>query len=104
MTKKSFIIISQPPKTAINGKKIFFLPFLAELDISEQLIFKSKIRILKKVSNAKSKGIFFQKKKLFSNDSEMSNSARNGKKNVGGKWRFSEEVALPPPFFQFSVW
>ena len=32
------------------------------------------------VSNAKSKGIFFGKKKLVSNDSELSNSARNGKK------------------------
>ena len=31
------------------------------------------------VSNAKTKGIFFVKKnKLVSNDSEMSNSARNG--------------------------
>ncbi len=36
------------------------------------------------MSNAKSKGIFFGKKKLVSNDSELSNSARNGKKKI---WR-----------------
>ena len=34
------------------------------------------------MSNAKSKGIFFKKKKLVSNDSELSNSARNGKKKI----------------------
>ena len=37
------------------------------------------------VSDAKTKEIFFQKNKLVSNDSELSNSARNGKKkNFGG--------------------
>ena len=51
------------------------------------------------MSNAKTKGIFFQKKKLVSNDSELSNSARNGKKKFGGRWRFSAVVAVPPPFF-----
>ncbi len=34
------------------------------------------------VSNAKSKGNFFQKSKLVSNHSELSNSARNGKKKL----------------------
>ena len=33
----------------------------------------------KKVSNTKTKRIFFEKNKLVSNDSEMSNSARNDK-------------------------
>ncbi len=36
------------------------------------------------MSNAKTKEIFEIKKKLVSNDSEMSNSARNGKKKFGG--------------------
>ena len=42
---------------------------------------------------------FFEKKKLVSNDSELSNSARNGKKKFGGRWRFSAVVAVQPPFF-----
>ena len=36
------------------------------------------------VSNAKTNGIFFKKKFFVSNDSELSNSARNGKKKF---WR-----------------
>ena len=36
---------------------------------------------------------FSSKKKFVSNDSELSNSARNGKKN----WR---QIAVPTPFFQ----
>ena len=51
------------------------------------------------MSNAESKGFFFGKKKLVSNDSELSNSARNSKKNFGGKWRFLVVEAVPPPFF-----
>ena len=34
------------------------------------------------MSNAKTNGIFFKKKKLVSNDSELSNSARNGIKKI----------------------
>ena len=34
------------------------------------------------MSNAITNGIFFKKKKLVSNDSELSNSARNGKKKI----------------------
>ncbi len=43
-----------PAKTAIMGKNFFFLPFLAELDISKKLE--------KKESNEKTKEIFFEKK------------------------------------------
>ena len=43
---------------------------------------KKNLNIFEKlqVSNAKTKGILKKKKKLVSNDSELSNSARNGKK------------------------
>ncbi len=50
----------------------------------------------KKVSNAKTKAIFSREKnKLVSNDSELYNSARNGKtKNFGGKWLFLAGAAV----------
>ena len=54
------------------------------------------------VSNAKTKGIFFKKKRLVSNDSELSNSARNGKKKIwrqmavfGGSGGTAKKI--PPP-------
>ena len=45
---------------------------------------KKNLNIFEKlqVSNAKTKGILKKKKKLVSNDSELSNSARNGKKKI----------------------
>jgi len=45
-------------------------------------------------------GKFLKKNKLGSNNSEMYNSARNGKKKFGGRWRFS---AVSPPFLRSSL-
>ena len=53
----------------------------------------------KKCQMQKLRDFFSQKNKLVSNDSELSNSARNGKNFFGGKWRFSAVEAVPPPFF-----
>ncbi len=60
---------------------------------------KKNLNIFEKlqVSNAKTKGIFKKKKKLVSNDSELSNSARNGKK------KFRRLMAVSPPFLRSSL-
>ena len=61
---------------------------------------KKKMKFFEKlqVSNAKTKGIFFKKKKLVSNDSELSNSARNDIKKFRRKMAvFRRERRLKPP-------
>ena len=45
----------------------------------------------------------FKKNKLGSNDSEMYNSARNGKKKFGGRWRFSAVATVSSPFLRSSL-
>ncbi len=98
-----------PPKTAIC-RRIFFLPFLAELDNLESfeailcfskkmtptflhltlVIFQISYYSTKKVFSANVRVIFLEKNKLGSINSEMYNSARNGKKKFaadGGFWR-----------------
>ena len=47
--------------------------------------------------------IFVEKNKMASNDSKMSNSARNGKKKFGSRWRFSVVAAVLPPFLCSSL-
>ena len=44
-----------------------------------------------------------EKNKFVSDDSKLSNLAKKGKKNFGGKWRFSARAAVPPPFFHSSI-
>ena len=48
-------------------------------------------------------GFFEEKNKMVSNDSKMSNSARNGKKKFGGRWRFFAIAAVSQPFFRSSL-
>ena len=65
-------------------------------EMAKKLDFFEILEVLK----AKTKG-FLKKNKLVSNDSELSNSMRNGKQKFASRRRFS---ALPPPFLQISVW
>ncbi len=48
-------------------------------------------------------GHFFEEKNMASNDTKMSNSARNGEKKFGGRWRFSGVAAVLPPFLRSSL-
>ncbi len=90
-------------------KKKKKLLFFVELDIPTS--FKSNLFLIRRkianffffVSNGKTNGIF-SKKKLVSNDSELSNSARNGKKKFGRQMAgFGGSGCCTAAFFQFSV-
>ncbi len=51
----------------------------------------------------KCKGNFFEKKKIASNDSKLSNSARNGKKNSAADGGFAAVAAILQPFLRSSL-
>ncbi len=67
-----------------------------------ECLIRRKIAKNYKVSNTKTNRKFFQKKKLVSDDSKLSNSARNAKKNFGGKMAdFGGSCGSAAVFFQF---
>ena len=74
----------------IWAQLIFFKQFTLTFALNTCEFFGWIVKYLKyyKCQIQKCKGNFFEKKKIASNDSKLSNSARNGKKKFGGRWRF----------------
>ena len=77
---------------------IKFFNIFSKLDWSTR---KTELNFFEKfkVSNAKTEKIFFKINKLVSNDSKLSNSARNAKKNWRQNGGFRRELRFRRGFF-----